>query len=364
MKKIKIAIAGVGNCASSLIQGISFYSKKPPEEWIGLMHPEIGGYKPEDIEVVAAFDVDMRKVGKPLTEAIFAPPNCTKIFQKEIFNPPVEVKMGPVLDGVSHVMKEQKEKHAFRPANLPPCDVVAELKRGGAEMLMIYLPVGSGQAAQFYAEACLEAGIGMINNIPVFIASEYAWSQRFAEKNLPIIGDDIKSQLGATIIHRVLAKLFIDRGIKLDSTYQLNFAGNTDFLNMLDRQRLEMKKISKTEAVQSQLDVPLDEDDIHIGPSDYIPWLKDNKNCLLRIEGRGFGDVPMHLELKLSVEDSPNSAGVGIDAIRCLKLALDRGVGGVITSPSAYFMKHPPVQLHDEKAHRCVEEFIAGQRER
>jgi len=364
MNKIKIAIAGVGNCASALIQGISFYQKHAPEEWIGLMHSEIGGYKPTDIEVVAAFDIDKRKVGRDLSEAIFAAPNCTKVFQREISNPPLEVKMGPALDGVPPLMQRHKKEQAFRPADLPSCNVVAELKRSGTQMLLIYLPVGSVQAAHFYANACLEAGVGLINNIPVFIASDQDWCRRFADKKLPLIGDDIKSQLGATILHRVLARLFRDRGVTLDHTYQLNFAGNTDFMNMLDRQRLEMKRISKTEAVQSQLDTPLDDDDIYIGPSDYVPWLKDNKNCLLRMEGRGFGNVPLKMELKLSVEDSPNSAGVAIDGIRCLKLALERGISGVISSPSAYFMKHPPEQFPDEVARQQVEEFILGQRER
>ncbi len=364
MSKIRIAIAGIGNCASSLVQGVSFYRRNSTDEWIGLMHPEIGGYRPDDIEVVAAFDVDERKVGKDLSEAIFAAPNCTKIFCEQISNPPLLVEMGPVLDGVPSLMKNHKKEHAFRPADLPACDVVKVLKDSGAEMLLSYLPVGSVEATHFYAQCCLDAGIGMINNIPVFIASDRQWSQKFIDKNIPVIGDDIKSQLGATIVHRVLARLFRDRGVSLDYTYQLNFAGNTDFMNMLDRQRLEMKKISKTESVQSQLDVPLDDDNIYIGPSDYVPWLKDNKNCLLRIEGRGFGNVPLHLELKLSVEDSTNSAGVAIDSIRCLKLALDRGVGGVIGSPSAYFMKHPLEQLHDETARQRVEEFIAGQRER
>ena len=365
MSKIKIAIAGIGNCASALIQGISFYRQVPAEEWVGLMHPQIGGYEPSDIEVVAAFDIDERKVGRDIAQAIFAPPNCTKIFYKDIANPPVPVKMGPVLDGVPPLMRESRRpEQVFCPAKQPPCDVAAELKNSGAEMLLLYLPVGSVRAVRFYAEACLEAGIGLINNIPVFIASDERWQERFREKKLPIIGDDIKSQLGATILHRVLAKLFRDRGVVLDHTYQLNFAGNTDFMNMLDRRRLEMKKISKTEAVQSQLESPLPDDDIYIGPSDYIPWLKDNKNCLLRMEGRGFGDSALSLELKLSVEDSPNSAGVAIDSIRCLKLALARGIGGVIDSPSAYFMKHPPRQLADEVARQQVEDFIAGRRER
>jgi len=364
MNKIKIAIAGVGNCASSLLQGIEYYKGKNPEDAIGLMHWDIGGYKPYDIEVVAAFDIDKRKVGKDVAEAIFALPNCTTIFCNNIPKTNVKVRKGPVLDGFSEHMREYDERYTFVPSNeKEPTkeEVVNLLKESGAEMLLNYLPVGSEKATRFYAECALEAGIAFINNIPVFIASDPDWARRFKEKNLPIIGDDIKSQLGATITHRTLADLFRKRGVKLERTYQLNTGGNTDFLNMLNRSRLSSKKKSKTEAVQSILNERLESENIHIGPSDYVPWQKDNKVCFIRMEGKLFGDVPMNLELRLSVEDSPNSAGVAIDAIRCCKLALNRGKGGVLYSPSAYFMKHPPRQFSDDLAYRMTEEFIAGQ---
>lgn len=367
MGEIKIAIAGVGNCASSLIQGIEYYkslSHAHPDRSLGLMHYNLGGFRPGDINVVAAFDIDKRKVGKPLKEAIFAKPNCTKIFNGSLPDYPVTVEMGKVLDGVSSHMDDYPEDRKFIVAERRPCDVVRALKQSGAEILLSYLPVGSEKATAFYAEACLKAGVSLINCIPVFIASSKSWAKRFEEKKIPIMGDDIKSQIGATIIHRTLAKLFQDRGVKIGRTYQLNVGGNTDFLNMLNHSRLKSKKISKTEAVQSQLQNPLSNENIHIGPSDYIPWLMDNKVCFLRIEGRGFGNIPVHLELRLSVEDSPNSAGVVIDAIRCCKIARDRGVGGVLISPSAYFMKHPLVQFSDEEARDMVEEFIAGKRER
>lgn len=361
-KTIKIAIAGLGNCASALIQGIEFYKNSKSKEHIGLMHYDLGGYTPADIEVVCAFDIDKRKVGKPLKEAVFAKPNCTKIFYPNIPDYPVKVKMGEVHDGIAPHMKDYPEDRRFVLSNSKPCDVVKELKRSAAEMLLNYLPVGSEKATAFYAEACLQAGVAMINCVPVFIASDKKWADQFASKNIPIIGDDIKSQVGATIIHRTLAKLFMDRGAKITHTYQLNVGGNTDFLNMLNHSRLKSKKISKTEAVKSQLTHQLTTDDIHIGPSDYVPWLNDNKICFLRIEGKGFGDVPMHLELRLSVEDSPNSAGVVIDAIRCCRIALDRKIGGVLISPSAYFMKHPIKQFSDEQARVMVEEFISGKR--
>jgi len=363
MDRIKIAIAGVGNCASSLLQGIEYYKRGSSGDGIGLMHRDIGGYKPGDIEVVAAFDIDRRKVGKDVNEAIFALPNCTTVFCKNMPETSVRVKMGGVLDGLSKHMENYDPKYRFVLSNeKEPSkeDVVKTLKESGAEMLLNYLPVGSEKATMFYAECALGAGIAFINNIPVFIASNPKWAKRFEEKMLPIIGDDIKSQLGATIVHRMLADLFKKRGVKLERTYQLNTAGNTDFLNMLNRSRLTSKKISKTEAVQSVLDHRLEAENIHIGPSDYVPWQKDNKVCFIRIEGRLFGDVPMNLELRLSVEDSPNSAGIVIDAIRCCKLALNRGHGGVLYAPSAYFMKHPPIQYSDDIAYRMLEGFIAG----
>lgn len=363
MEKIRIAIVGVGNCASSLLQGIQYYRGKSHRNAIGLMHWDIGGYHPSDIEVQAAFDIDKRKVGRDVHEAIFALPNCTRVFCREMPLAGVPVQMGCVLDGFAEHMKNYAPDHAFVISEAPqPCkeEVVKLLRDSGAEMLLNYLPVGSEKATRFYAECALEAGLGFINNMPVFIASDSRWARRFRERNLPLIGDDIKSQLGATITHRTLANLFRKRGVKIDRTYQLNTGGNTDFLNMLNRDRLQSKKISKTEAVQSILDEKLDADNIHIGPSDYVPWQKDNKICFIRIEGRLFGDVPMNLELRLSVEDSPNSAGVAIDAIRCCKIALERGKGGVLYSPAAFFMKHPPRQYTDDIAYRMTEEFIAG----
>lgn len=364
MEKIKIAIIGVGNCASSLIQGIHYYKDKKPEDAIGLMHWDIGGYKPYDIEVTAAFDVDRRKVGKDVSEAIFAKPNCTKTFYKNIPDIGVKVEMGKVLDGAASHMKEYPDDQRFVVSEEKEADVVEVLRGSGAEIALNYLPVGSEQAVRFYANACLEAGVAFINCMPVFIASDREFARRFEEKMLPIVGDDVKSQIGATIIHRVLAKLFTDRGVTLDRTYQLNTGGNTDFLNMLARERLKLKKISKTEAVQSVLDKPLAAENIHIGPCDYVPWQKDNKICFLRMEGRIFGDIPINLELRLSVEDSPNSAGCTIDAIRCCKLALDRNIGGPLTSISAYTMKHPPEQFPDDKAREMVKEFIQGKRGR
>jgi myo-inositol-1-phosphate synthase len=328
------------------------------------MHWDIGGYKPYDMEIVAAIDVDDRKVGKDVSEAIFEKPNCTKVFCKDIPNMGVKVVMGKILDGVAKHMKEYPEHQTFVVANRDEEDIVRILKDSGTEIVLNYIPVGSEEATRFYAECCLEAEVGFINCVPVFIASDTIWAQKFKDKNLPIVGDDIKAQIGATITHRTLAKLFTDRGVKLDRTYQLNTGGNTDFLNMLARERLNSKKISKTEAVQSLLNEPLHPDNIHIGPSDYVPWQKDNKICFLRMEGRIFGDVPMDLELRLSVEDSPNSAGCAIDAIRCCKLALDRGIGGVLTSISAYTMKHPPAQFPDAEARSMVEDFIQGNRER
>lgn len=360
--KIRVAIVGIGNCSSALIQGIEYYRGLGRKDHRGLMHYEIGGYKVSDIEVVSAFDIDERKVGKPLNEAIFSKPNCTKVFKPEIKNFPVKVQMGEVLDGVAEHMKDYPSEKRFIVAKNKPCNVEKVLKKTGTEILLNYLPVGSQKATEFYATACLNAGVAFINCVPVFIASNKGWETRFKNAGLPIIGDDVKSQLGATIVHRVLAKLFTDRGVKINSTYQLNVGGNTDFLNMLERGRLSSKKISKTNAVNSQINEPLPEGMIHIGPSDYIPWLNDNKVCFLRLDGRGFGDIPVNLELRLSVEDSTNSAGVVIDAIRCCKLALKRGISGVLISPSAYFMKHPPTQFPDDIARIMVEEFIAGKR--
>lgn len=363
MGKIKVAIIGVGNCASSLIQGIYYYKDKNSEDAIGLMNWDIGGYKPYDIEVVAAIDVDKRKIDKDVSEAIFAKPNCTTVFHKDVSPMGVSVVMGKVLDGIGSHMKEFPEDHAFRVSEAKEADVMDVLTRSGAEIALNYLPVGSEEATKFYVNCCLKANIAFINCVPVFIASREEFAEKFKQKNLPIVGDDIKAQFGATITHRTLAKLFVDRGVKFDRTYQLNTGGNTDFLNMLAQERLKSKKISKTEAVQSVLDEQLEPDNIHIGPSDYVPWQKDNKVCFLRMEGRIFGDVPMNLELRLSVEDSPNSAGCAIDAIRCCKLALDRKVGGVLDSISAYTMKHPPQQFPDNKAKDMVREFIQGKRQ-
>ncbi len=366
MSKIKIAIAGIGNCASSLIQGLYFYTpervgdtKRVP----GLMHWEVGGYRPSDIEVVAAFDVDKRKVGKDVNEAIFEKPNCTTVFHGDLPKSGTIVKMGNVLDGVSDHMADYDDDRTFLVADIPSAtkeEVVRELKESGAEILTNYMPVGSEEAAKFYAECALEAGVAFINNMPVFIASNPEWAERFKARNLPIVGDDIKAQLGATITHRTLTDLFAKRGVVLERTYQLNTGGNTDFLNMKNQDRLESKKISKTEAVQSVAGTRLSDDNIHIGPSDYIPWQNDNKLCFLRMEGDLFGGVPMNIELRLSVEDSPNSAGVAIDMIRCCKLALLNGEGGILHGASAYFCKHPPVQYTDDQAYDMTEEFIAS----
>lgn len=363
MREIRVAVAGIGNCASSLIQGLQYYSKKR-KEIIGLMHYEICGYMPKDIKIVAAFDIDKRKVGKPLEKAIFSPPNCTKTIANNLSPSNVIVSMGHVLDGVSSHMKSYSEERTFVVSKEKSSDVVKILKTTGADILINYLPVGSEKAVRFYAQCCLESGVSLINCIPVFIASDTRWAKKFLRKGIPVIGDDVKSQIGATIIHRNLIKLFHDRGVAIDRTYQLNTGGNTDFLNMLNRERLASKKISKTEAVQSMLDIPMPSENIHIGPSDYVPWQKDNKVCFMRLEGRIFGDVPINLELRLSVEDSPNSAGCMIDAIRCCKVARDRGVGGVLESISAYTMKHPLRQYPDETARTMVEEFIRGERER
>ena len=366
-KPIHIAIVGVGNCASSLIQGIEYYranAQNGKKNTIGLMNYDLGGYTPEDIVAVCAFDIDRRKVGKPFKEALFALPNCTKSIDQGFMDSRFRVEMGEPLDGVPPNMEDYPERDRFVVASQKPADVKKVLKESGAEILLNYLPVGSEEATRFYAECCLETGISLINCIPVFIASDTTWADRFRKKGIPVIGDDIKSQLGATIIHRTLAKLFADRGVKIERTYQLNTGGNTDFLNMLDKSRLQSKKISKTEAVQASLEIPLPSENIHIGPSDYVPWQKDNKICFIRIEGRGFGGIPLELDLRLSVEDSPNSAGVAIDAIRCCRIARDRGVSGPLISISACTMKHPPKQICDDKAREMVRHFVSGKIER
>ena len=365
MDEIKIGIVGIGNCVSSLIQGIEYYRHKNSDDAIGLMHWDINGYKPYDVKVVAAFDLDKRKVGKDVAEAIFAPPNCTTIFCKDVPKTGVEVKMGKILDGYSEHMKGYDDEHTFALADEKEAekeDVLQVLKESEAEILLNYLPVGSEEATKFYADCALKANIAFINNMPAFIASNSEWARKFEEKNIPIIGDDIKSQLGATITHRVLTDLFKNRGVKLERTYQLNTGGNTDFLNMLNMERLKSKKESKTEAVQSVTAKRLDSRNIHVGPSDYVPWQNDNKVAFIRMEGKLFGDVSMNLELRLSVEDSPNSAGVAIDAIRCCKIALDRSQGGVLYGPSSYFCKHPPKQFTDDMARQLTEDFISGKR--
>ena len=363
MEKIKIALIGVGNCSSSLIQGIYYYRDKDPQDIIGLMHHEIGGYQPEDIQVVLAFDIDERKVGVDVHRAIFSKPNCTTVFYPDVPPSGILVKMGKVLDSFADHMNDYDDENAFVLAKKPEPtkeEVVKALKESGTEILLNYLPVGSEEATRFYADCALEANVAFINNIPVFIASDPVWAKRFEEKNIPIVGDDIKSQVGATITHRVLTDLFNKRGVKLERTYQLNTGGNTDFLNMLNRHRLASKKKSKTEAVQAVTSHRLADKNIHVGPSDYVPWQKDNKICFIRMEGKLFGDVPMNIELRLSVEDSPNSAGVVIDSIRCTKLALDRGQGGVLFAPSAYFCKHPLHQFTDDEAFQMIERFIDG----
>ena len=361
--QVRIAIVGLGNCASSLVQGLTYYRDARPEAPVGLMHWEIGGYRPHDLQVVAAFDVDVRKVGKDVAEAIFEKPNCTTTFCAHIPKTGVRVRMGRVLDGVSEHMARYPEDRRFLVSDQREADreaVVEALRESQAEVLVNYLPVGSERATRFYAECALEAGVALVNCIPVFVASDAAFAARFEERGLPIIGDDIKAQLGATITHRMLTDLFRKRGVRLERTYQLNTGGNTDFLNMLNQTRLVSKRVSKTEAVQSVAAERLADENIHVGPSDYVAWQNDNKVCFLRMEGRLFGDVPMNLELRLSVEDSPNSAGVSIDAIRCAKLGLDRGLAGPLRGPAAYFMKHPPRQLTDDEAYRRTEAFIRG----
>ena len=355
MSKVRIAIVGVGNCASSLVQGLEYYKDADPTDRVpGLMHVELGGYHVRDVEVVAAFDVDANKVGKDVAEAIFTEPNNTIRFSDV---PPlgVTVQRGRTLDGLGIFYRE-----IVTESDAPEVDVVRVLEDTQADVLISYLPVGSEEADRFYAQCAIDAKVALVNALPVFIASDRTWAKKFADAGVPIVGDDIKSQVGATITHRVLAKLFEDRGVELDRTYQLNFGGNMDFKNMLERERLISKKISKTQSVQSQLEEPLEKENIHIGPSDHVPWLDDRKWAMIRLEGRNFGDVPLTIEMKLEVWDSPNSAGVIIDAVRCAKLAKDRGIGGPIIGPSAYFMKSPPVQFSDDMAREMVEEFIAG----
>ena len=363
MTTIKVALVGVGNCASSLVQGIYHYRTQCREEATGLMHWDIGGYLPGDLEMVAAFDVDQRKVGRDLCDAIGADPNCTVSFAPDLLPCGTCVSMGRVLDGYDCHMAGWEAQYTFVVADLPEPtkeEVVERLRETGAEVMVNMLPVGSEKATRFYADCALEAGTALVNCIPVFIASDPSEARRFAERNLPLVGDDLKSQLGATIVHRVLADLFKKRGVDLERTYQLNVGGNTDFLNMSNSGRVGSKIESKTEAVRSVAGRHLSDRDIRIGPAYYIPWLRDQKVCFLRMEGRVFGGVPMNLELRLSVEDSPNAAGVAIDAIRCAKLALDRGEGGPIEGPSAFLMKHPPLQLTDDEANRRTEAFIRG----
>ena len=352
---IRLAIAGVGNCASSLIQGLEYYKDADANESVpGLMHVVLGGYHVHDIEVVTAFDVDATKVGLDVGKAISAGQNNTIRFA-EVSNLGVTVLRGPTLDGLGKYYRKTIEES---PAE--PVDVAEALRTAKADVLVSYLPVGSEDAQKHYAQACLDAGVAFVNAIPVFIASDPEWAAKFEAAGVPIVGDDIKSQVGATIVHRILARLFEDRGMVLDRTYQLNVGGNMDFMNMLERERLESKKVSKTQAVTSQIDQGIEADDVHIGPSDHVAWLQDRKWAYIRLEGRNFGDVPLNLELKLEVWDSPNSAGVIIDAVRCAKLAKDRGIGGPLLGPSAYFMKSPPVQYRDEEARVMVEDFADG----
>jgi len=356
MGAVNVAIIGVGNCASSLVQGVHYYRDAKEDEFVpGLMHVNLGGYHVADINFVAAFDIDKNKVGKDLAHAIYTPPNNTFKFC-DVPQTGIRVERGMTHDGLGRYLSQIITKAPGQTA-----DIVGILKETEADVVLNYLPVGSEEATKWYAEQVIAAGCGFVNCIPVFTARERYWQNRFAARGLPVIGDDIKSQVGATIAHRVLTKLFRDRGVRLERTYQLNFGGNTDFYNMLERERLESKKISKTDAVISQLDYEIGPDNVHVGPSDYVPWLADRKFCHIRMEGRTFGDVPLNVEVKLEVWDSPNSAGVVIDAIRCCKLALDRGLGGAIVAPSAYFMKSPPIQYSDDQARLKTEAFITGQ---
>jgi len=356
MSKVKVAIVGVGNCASSLIQGLEYYKDARDDQFVpGLMHVNFGGYHIRDVKPVVAFDVDANKVGRDLSEALFAPPNCTIKFS-DVPHVGVEVLKGPVLDGLGKYLKPVIPVDPTQ----KPVDVAAALREAEADILLSYLPVGSYEAARFYAQQAMDAGCGYVNCMPEFIVSGKDWGEKFKKARVPCAGDDIKSQVGATILHRVLARLMIDRGVKMEESYQLNIGGNTDFLNMREEERLSSKRVSKTEAVQSQVpyEVPL-----RIGPSDYVPFLKDNKVCYIYMRGRKFGDIPLTIDVKLSVEDSPNSAGVVIDALRAVKIAMDRGISGPLVGVSSYFFKHPPVQLHDDEAKKAVEDFIAGQRD-
>ncbi|MFA9459569.1 inositol-3-phosphate synthase [Thiohalorhabdus methylotrophus] len=359
-KPVRVAIAGIGNCASALVQGLHYYRSREGADVAGLMHPRIGSWGVADWEVVAAFDVDRRKVGRPLEEAVLAAPNCTRIFQETLPPSGVTVQMGPVLDGVAAHMTDYPEDQAFRVADADPVSVARVLRDTGAEVLLCYLPVGSERAVRHYAEACLEAGVALVNCVPVFLASDPQWAENFRRHGLPLVGDDIKSQVGATIVHRSLARLFNDRGVRLRRTYQLNTGGNTDFLNMLALERLASKRASKTRSVQSQLDTPLADREIHIGPSDHVAWQEDNKVAFIRLEGEGFGGAPVEAELRLSVQDSPNSAGVVIDALRCARLGLDRGLAGPLEAVCAYYMKSPPVQMRDTVARDRCDAFIRG----
>ena len=357
-RKIRVAIAGIGNCASALVQGIEFYGKNTGVVASDLPHHQIGAYGVSDIEVAAAFDIDKRKVGKPVNEAIFAKPNCSYIFEKNLPAGSTIVQMAPLLDGVSDHMLQYREEQTFCISNAPPISVSQVLNEANVDVLVCFLPVGSQKGGEHYANACLETGVAFVNCAPVFIASNSEWARKFRASGLPIIGDDIKSQFGATMLHRILVRSLSDRGLKIDNTYQINTGGNTDFLNMLDSTRLQSKRISKTESVQSQLDSRLNGANIHIGPSDYVQWQNDNKVCFLRIEWRGFGNVPMNLEARLSVEDSPNSAGIVIDAVRCARLALDQKESGPLEVTSAYMMKHPPSQMRDDDAAKAFEQFL------
>ncbi|MGH3736976.1 MAG: inositol-3-phosphate synthase [Micromonosporaceae bacterium] len=359
MGSVRVAIVGVGNCASSLVQGVEYYKDADPTDRVpGLMHVEFGDYHVRDVQVVAAFDVDAKKVGRDLAEAIVASENNT-IKITDVPPTGVTVQRGPTLDGLGKYYRETVEE-----SDEAPVDVVATLKAARVDVVVSYLPVGSDEADKFYAQCAIDAGCGFVNALPVFIASDPVWAQRFTDAGLPIVGDDIKSQVGATIVHRMLARLFEERGVELQRTYQLNFGGNMDFMNMLERERLVSKKISKTQSVASQIPHDMDRGSIHIGPSDHVPWLDDQKWAYIRLEGRAFGDVPLRAELKLEVWDSPNSAGIIIDAIRAAKIALDRGVGGPLLSASSYFMKSPPEQYHDDKAREQVEKFIRGEVDR
>ncbi|HEX8666549.1 MAG TPA: inositol-3-phosphate synthase [Beijerinckiaceae bacterium] len=355
-KKLRVGIVGVGNCASSFVQGLSYYAEAKANEPVpGLMNVELGGYHVGDIEIASAFDVSRDKVGLDVAEAVFARPNNTQKFSA-VPRTGVTVRRGKALDGLGKYLREEIPE-----ADGPEANVAEVLDGSRTDVLVSYLPVGSQAATEYYAEEALKAGCAFVNCIPVFIASDPKWRRRFEERRVPIVGDDIKSQVGATIVHRVLANLFRERGVRLDRTYQLNFGGNTDFQNMLERERLESKKISKTQAVTSQLDMPLPAEDVHVGPSDYVPWLTDRKFAYIRLEGTTFGGVPLNVELKLEVWDSPNSAGIVIDAVRCAKLARDRGIGGALIGPSSYFMKSPPRQFTDNEARERTLRFIAGE---